>query len=257
MGAILMLGVVLLFALWPIILPLIAIFLIWFFWPEKKWQCLGCYKKFHREKSCKTHIASCKENKTREEKIKQERENAQREQEYRESKKRRYRWGKYRKDHFDPNQEWDWDEYDKQRKQQFDWEKYARPKDKRYWKREEKKLKDEGYSREEMQWFYELRDEWAKEAIKIREEFEREWGSRGSWEEQWEEITGQVSQEKLNRCLKVLGVKAGATMNEIKIKYRELALKFHPDRHADKKFAEGKFKEINEAYEILKKVNAA
>ena len=57
--------------------------------------------------------------------------------------------------------------------------------------------------------------------------------------------------------MKVLGVKADATMNEIKIKYRELALKFHPDRHADKKFAEGKFKEINEAYEILKKVNAA
>jgi molecular chaperone DnaJ len=49
----------------------------------------------------------------------------------------------------------------------------------------------------------------------------------------------------------ILGVARGADENEIKRAYRLLARKHHPDVNADKKAAEHKFKEINEAYEVL------
>ncbi len=49
----------------------------------------------------------------------------------------------------------------------------------------------------------------------------------------------------------VLGVPKNATDVEIKKAYRELAKKYHPDLHPGDKTAEAKFKEINEAYEVL------
>ncbi len=51
---------------------------------------------------------------------------------------------------------------------------------------------------------------------------------------------------------KVLGVDKKATSEEIKKKYRELANKYHPDKNPGNKDAEAKFKEISEAYEVLK-----
>ncbi|MDP3998430.1 MAG: DnaJ C-terminal domain-containing protein [bacterium] len=52
----------------------------------------------------------------------------------------------------------------------------------------------------------------------------------------------------------ILGVAKNATPEELKRAYRKMALEWHPDRHQqDKKVAEEKFKEINEAYEILSK----
>lgn len=48
----------------------------------------------------------------------------------------------------------------------------------------------------------------------------------------------------------VLGVSKNATESEIKKAYRKLAMKFHPDVNKDPG-AEDKFKEINEAYEVL------
>ncbi len=50
---------------------------------------------------------------------------------------------------------------------------------------------------------------------------------------------------------KILGVERNATEAEIKSAFRKLALKYHPDRNAGNKAAEEKFKEINEAYEVL------
>jgi DnaJ-class molecular chaperone len=47
-----------------------------------------------------------------------------------------------------------------------------------------------------------------------------------------------------------LGVSKSATLAEIKSAYRKLALKWHPDRNKDSG-AEKKFKEINQAYEVL------
>ena len=49
----------------------------------------------------------------------------------------------------------------------------------------------------------------------------------------------------------VLGVDKQATSDEIKKAYRVLAKKYHPDMNPDNKEAEVKFKEVNEAYEVL------
>ena len=49
----------------------------------------------------------------------------------------------------------------------------------------------------------------------------------------------------------VLGVARNSSAEEIKAAYRRLALKHHPDRNPGDKSAEDKFKEINQAYEVL------
>lgn len=48
-----------------------------------------------------------------------------------------------------------------------------------------------------------------------------------------------------------LGVPKNATKDDIRKAFRKLARQFHPDVAKDKKTAEAKFKEINEAYEVL------
>jgi molecular chaperone DnaJ len=49
-----------------------------------------------------------------------------------------------------------------------------------------------------------------------------------------------------------LGVAREATADQLKKAYRSLAMKFHPDRNPGDKSAEHKFKEISEAYDVLK-----
>lgn len=49
----------------------------------------------------------------------------------------------------------------------------------------------------------------------------------------------------------VLGLQKGASDDEIKRAFRKLAVKYHPDRNQGNTEAEEKFKEINEAYQIL------
>jgi curved DNA-binding protein len=56
---------------------------------------------------------------------------------------------------------------------------------------------------------------------------------------------------KFRDYYEVLGVPRTATQEEIQRSYRKLARKFHPDV-SKAKDAEEKFKEINEAYEVLK-----
>jgi molecular chaperone DnaJ len=50
----------------------------------------------------------------------------------------------------------------------------------------------------------------------------------------------------------VLGVSREAGADEVKKAYRKLAMQFHPDRNPDNPDAEKKFKEINQAYDVLK-----
>jgi len=50
---------------------------------------------------------------------------------------------------------------------------------------------------------------------------------------------------------KALGVSEGATTEEIKKAYRDIAKKHHPDRNPDDKGAEERFKEATEAYDVL------
>ena len=50
---------------------------------------------------------------------------------------------------------------------------------------------------------------------------------------------------------KTLGVSRSANEKEIKQAFRKLAKKYHPDANPDNPNAEARFKEINEAYEVL------
>lgn len=64
----------------------------------------------------------------------------------------------------------------------------------------------------------------------------------------------------MNDPYKVLGVSRDATDDEIKAAYRELAKKYHPDNYADNPLSdlvEEKMKEINEAYDTIRKERAA
>ena len=49
----------------------------------------------------------------------------------------------------------------------------------------------------------------------------------------------------------ILGISRSSTDKEIKAAFRKLARKYHPDTNKGNKVAEDKFKEINEAYEVL------
>ena len=50
----------------------------------------------------------------------------------------------------------------------------------------------------------------------------------------------------------LLGVERGVDEKELKGAFRKMAMKYHPDRNPDDAGAEAKFKEIGEAYEVLK-----
>lgn len=50
---------------------------------------------------------------------------------------------------------------------------------------------------------------------------------------------------------KILGVERNASQPDIKRAYRQLALQYHPDKNPDDESAESRFKEINEAYEVI------
>ena len=53
----------------------------------------------------------------------------------------------------------------------------------------------------------------------------------------------------------ILGVQRDASAADLKRAYRQLAQKYHPDKHKGEKEAEEKFKSINEAYDVLKDPN--
>lgn len=53
----------------------------------------------------------------------------------------------------------------------------------------------------------------------------------------------------------ILGVDKNATQDELKMAYRNLSKKYHPDRNPGDKSAEDKFKEVNEAYSTLSDEN--
>src|ERR1044071_3498785 len=50
----------------------------------------------------------------------------------------------------------------------------------------------------------------------------------------------------------LLGVSRSADADELKRSYRKLAMQYHPDRNPGDKTAEQKFKDVNEAYDVLK-----
>jgi curved DNA-binding protein len=65
------------------------------------------------------------------------------------------------------------------------------------------------------------------------------------------ESTGIFNTMDYKDYYKILGVEKKATQDEIKKAYRKLAVKYHPDKNPGDKKAEDKFKEINEANDVL------
>lgn len=62
--------------------------------------------------------------------------------------------------------------------------------------------------------------------------------------------------EKINRCIEILGLKPGASQEEVTQAYRDMANVWHPDRFVNnvrlQKKGEEKLKEINSAYEYIR-----
>jgi DnaJ like chaperone protein len=89
-------------------------------------------------------------------------------------------------------------------------------------------------------------------------EAEAIFGIKGSLYNEYKSRTHTHKQSRRENYLDILGLDTNATQDEIKKTYRRLAMKFHPDRvnHLGEEFiqeAESKMKEINAAYEYLKK----
>ena len=84
----------------------------------------------------------------------------------------------------------------------------------------------------------------------------REYQQEG-WEGARKTLLVLADVEGEEHALMVLGLKKGATLKEIKERYRQLAKQWHPDHHQgekEKAHAQQKFIMINQAYEVLTKI---
>ena len=125
------------------------------------------------------------------------------------------------------------------RKEQEERERRWRQESQEREQREQKQRKEE--EEEDRKW-----KEYERQYKKQREKFWEE------WDRIYEEfLNGMGEPPNLEKYYKVLGLDTNATLRQIKRRYRELALKYHPDRCTDKKTAEKKFIKIVEAYEMI------
>ena len=91
----------------------------------------------------------------------------------------------------------------------------------------------------------------------LDDETAEDWRKRGdeNFEEAWEEYKEKFEQDEDENYAKyylLLGLKQSATYDELRQRFRELALKYHPDKNKTKKIqAAKKFTKILEAYEKI------
>jgi len=129
--------------------------------------------------------------------------------------------------------------FDNIRKEQEERERRWRQESQEREQREQKQREEE--EEEDRRW-KEYERQYKKQREKIWEE----------WDRIYEEfLNGMGEPPNLEKYYKVLGLDTNATLRQIKRRYRELALKYHPDRCTDKKTAEKKFIKIVEAYEMI------
>ncbi len=98
---------------------------------------------------------------------------------------------------------------------------------------------------------------------KFRESFARQWDDFrdrfGIFEEEGETTSSYQRQQTSDmdyqtiRALNTLGLVPPLDFERVKIHYRSLVKKFHPDLHGGDKSAEERFKSINEAFQTIKK----
>ena len=132
--------------------------------------------------------------------------------------------------------------------------------DDEYWHESEEWTRQQSAD-DESTWEYQYTQEEKDKDQRRWEEWEREFEEECEREEQemnetWEEFR-RFAEEFNNRFgigkyYKVLELDTNATLEQIKAKYRELALKWHPDRNkTGKEQATKKFTKINDAYEKI------
>ena len=109
--------------------------------------------------------------------------------------------------------------------------------------------KEEKWEREYEEFLKNLKEEderfkkWQKETDKQFKE---------AWDAYWRVIESYGIIRNIGKYYKVLGLDRNATLEQIKARYRELALKWHPDRNkTGKEQATKKFTKINDAYEKI------
>ena len=80
-------------------------------------------------------------------------------------------------------------------------------------------------------------------------------GQKNGWDNFYDEFVKALDPRGEKNAYRVLGLTEDATQEEIKRRYKKLAVKWHPDRNPNNKDeAQEKFMEIQEAYEILSKI---
>ena len=84
----------------------------------------------------------------------------------------------------------------------------------------------------------------------LREE-EKRWGE-GDYDYNYQNYddSSEVNERKITQSFQIFGLTRDSTMEQIKGKYRELSLKYHPDRNKSTDTTT-KMTEINSAYEII------
>lgn len=96
-------------------------------------------------------------------------------------------------------------------------------------------------------WWTDLKDTW-DETLRF--------AKHNGWAETWRQIVEQLDVGGEQNAYKVLGLSMTATQAEVKAKWRKMSLENHPDKVKDesqRKAAEQRFMEIQQAYELLSK----